>query len=74
MYRIDLDYARQLATRRKDRGLSQHALGQLCGLTEVIVCRIETGRTPADPERRACIDAALAAIEQEQMCAAGGER
>jgi ribosome-binding protein aMBF1 (putative translation factor) len=73
MYHADPAYARQVAERRQRAGLSQHALGQLCDLTETVICRIETGRTPADTARRARIDAALCVVEQAHLSVVTGE-
>ena len=64
-------YAQQVATRRRQARLSQHALGQRCGFTESVICRMETGRTPIPPDRRALLDAALALAERDPAILAG---
>lgn len=70
-YHPDPEYARTLHERRQRARLSQHALAQRCGLTETVVCRMETGRTPIPPDRRALLDAALASAERDSASLAG---
>jgi len=63
---IDLGRAEALAKRRRALGLSQHALGRAVGLTEVILCRLETGRSGATAERYAALDHELTRRERER--------
>lgn len=58
-YHPDPEYARALQERRQRARLSQHALAQLCDLTETVICRMETGRTPVSPERLAVLEVVL---------------
>ncbi|MDX6680546.1 MAG: helix-turn-helix protein [Solirubrobacteraceae bacterium] len=42
-----LAIAEQVATRRRERELSQHELAQLCATTQSAIARIERGARPA---------------------------
>lgn len=65
LYPLDHGLAAANTTRRRALRWSQNELALRAGLTEGLVAKLETLRTPYSPEHRAAIEAALAAGEAE---------
>jgi predicted transcriptional regulator len=64
--RVNRDLAASLAHRRRAVGLTQNEVALATGLTETIICRLETLRLPISPERRALIEQVLTEAEQQR--------
>jgi transcriptional regulator with XRE-family HTH domain len=65
LYALDPTLAQRLTARRRALRWSQNALALKAGLTEGLIAKVETLRTPYAPEHRRAIEAALDAGEQE---------
>lgn len=57
----------ELAAKRKNYHISQRALGQEIGLSQLTVIDIERGRLPVTPETVDAIDAAIERLSSEKQ-------
>ncbi|HVA89914.1 MAG TPA: hypothetical protein VNL71_08715 [Chloroflexota bacterium] len=65
IYALDPTLAQRLTARRRALRWSQNALALKAGLTEGLIAKVETLRTPYAPEHLRAIEAALDAGERE---------
>lgn len=70
LHPLDPTRAAEIVARRRNLGWSQNRLALAANLTEGLIAKLETLRTPISPAHGAAIDTALDAGERERQHAA----
>jgi len=71
LHPIDPDLAADIAARRRRTGITQNTMALALGVSESIINKIETCRTPITPERRAAVEQVLDEAEA-RLASVGG--